>query len=137
MISDLWISLPVKNIEHSKAFFKEIGFTFNSRYGNHADSASLTFGKSETVVMLFNESTFKSFIDDKDLKTNGTEVLISIGVDTKEDVDQLARKAVAAGGKSNHKPGQMKGWMYGCLFTDLDGHKWNILYMDMNRMPKS
>jgi uncharacterized protein len=87
--------------------------------------------------MLFDEPTFRSFIGGEDVKTNSTEVLISIGVDSKKEVDELANRAISAGGKSNHVPGKMKGWMYGCLFTDLDGHKWNILYMDMSKMPKN
>ena len=47
----------------------------------------------------------------------------------------MAQKAVAAGDKSNHRPVEMNGWMYGCLFTDPDGFRWNVLYMDMSRMP--
>jgi len=48
----------------------------------------------------------------------------------------LAQKAIEAGGKSNHKPREMDSWMYGCLFTDPDGHSWNVLYMDMSKMPR-
>lgn len=85
--------------------------------------------------MLFNEATFKGFTNsDITNATNATEVLLSIGVDSKEEVDDLAKKAVAAGGKCNHVPSAMQGWMYGCVFDDVDGHKWNVLYMDMSKM---
>ena len=46
----------------------------------------------------------------------------------------MIAKAIQAGGKSNHVPKEMQGWMYGSIFQDLDGHRWNILYMDMSKM---
>jgi hypothetical protein len=135
MINDLWINLPVKDVALSRAFFKELGFTFNTQHGNSNNSASLLVGKKNTVVMLFDEQTFKGFTNCQvaDI-TQSTEVLLSIGVESKDEVDELAKKAVAAGGSSNHQPKEMQGWMYGCLFTDLDGHRWNVLYMDMTKM---
>lgn len=137
MIQDLWINLPVKDIEKSKTFFTELGFSFNTRFGNSANSASLLLGKKGVVVMLFEESTFKGFTNSLIADTTqAAEVLLSIGAESKEEVDELAMKAVAAGGVSNHKPTEMQGWMYGCLFIDLDGHRWNVLYMDWSKMPQ-
>jgi uncharacterized protein len=135
MIQELWINLPVKDIGKSKTFFTELGFSFNTKHGNTDHSASLLVGQKNTVVMLFDEPTFKSFTNSNvaDAKKT-TEVLLSIGVESKDEVDELAKKAVAAGGTSNHKPTTMQGWMYGCVFTDLDGHQWNVLYMDMSKM---
>jgi predicted lactoylglutathione lyase len=137
MITDLWINLPVKNIIQSKAFFTQLGFTFNLQQGNSDNSACLLIGKKNAVVMLFDEPTFKGFINNNiALAAGGNEVLLSVGVESKDEVDALAKKAVEAGGSSNHSPTEMQGWMYGCVFTDLDGHKWNVLYMDMSKMPK-
>lgn len=135
MIKELWINLPVKDIARSKTFFAEMGFSFDTQYGNSHNSACLLVGQKNVVVMLFDEPTFKGFINKEVAGANqGSEVLLSIGVESKDEVDELARKAVAAGGSSDHQPGEMKGWMYGCVFTDLDGHKWNVLYMDMSKM---
>ncbi|MDB5250811.1 MAG: extradiol dioxygenase [Segetibacter sp.] len=135
MIQDIWINLPVNDVNKSKEFFTKLGFSLNQRFPNSDTSASLLIGKKEVVVMLFDEQTFKGFSNAQvaDAK-QVTEVLLSIGAESKEEVDELAKKAVAAGGTSNHKPGEMKGWMYGCLFVDLDGHRWNVLYMDMSKM---
>jgi hypothetical protein len=135
MITDLWINLPVKDVAKSKAFFKELGFRFNTRYGDMNNSASLIVGEKSVVVMLFDEKSFNGFTGSEvaDI-TKSTEVLLSVGVDSKEAVDELAKKAVTAGGSSKHQPKEMEGWMYGCLFTDLDGHRWNVLYMDMTKM---
>ncbi len=61
MAKDFWINLPVKNIEKSRAFFKELGFTFNEKHGNSPNSVALLIGEKNTVVMLFDEQTFKGF----------------------------------------------------------------------------
>ncbi|HEV8080206.1 MAG TPA: VOC family protein [Chitinophagaceae bacterium] len=135
MIKDLWINLPIKNLAASKAFFSALGFSFNTTQGNTANSASLLIGKKNVVVMLFDEATFKGFTNSAIAETKqATEVLLSIGVESKDEVDEIAKKAAEAGGSTNHKPGEMQGWMYGCVFTDVDGHKWNALYMDMAKM---
>ncbi len=137
MTKQFWINLPVKDVSKSKTFFTQLGFQFNPHYGNNENSASLLIGEKNVVVMLFDEPTFKSFIGNETGISNlSTEVLLSIDAESKEEVDEMVAKAVAAGGKSNHIPGEMKGWMYGCVFTDLDEHRWNVLYMDMSKMPK-
>lgn len=135
MLNDLWINLPVKDVAKSKAFFTALGFTFNTQHGNSATSASMLVGKKNVVVMLFDEPTFKGFTGNTITDTaQSTEVLLSIGVESKEEVDALAEKAKTAGGTCNHQPNEMKGWMYGCVFADIDGHRWNVLYMDMSKM---
>jgi len=134
-MKQFWINLPVKNIEHSKIFFTKLGFTFNKER-NSPNSACLMLGEKNIVCMLFDEPTFKNFISGDQLAKNATEVLLSIDAQSKEEVDEIVSKAIAAGGSSNHKPSEMKGWMYGCVFSDLDGHRWNVLYMDMSKMPK-
>ena len=87
--------------------------------------------------MLFDEPTFKKCLGGAawDL-SKSTEVLLSIDAQSKQEVDALAQKAIDAGGSSTHSPSEIKDWMYGCLFTDIDGHKWNVLYMDMSKMKK-
>lgn len=137
MIKDFWLNLPVKDIKKSKAFFTLLGFKFNTQYGNTDTSAAMQMGDKNTTVMLFEEPQFKGFINSEVADTKkGTEVLLSFDAQSKEEVDELIEKVKKAGGSSTHKPGEMTGWMYGCVFTDLDGHRWNILHMDMSKMPK-
>ena len=136
-MKQFWINLPVKNIEKSKAFFTSLGFTFNTQYGNGPNSACMLIGEKNVACMLFDEPSFKQCISGAAISTNTTEVLLSIDAQSKEEVDEMVAKAIAAGGQSNHTPSEMKGWMYGCVFSDLDGHRWNILYMDMSKMPKA
>jgi uncharacterized protein len=137
MAKDFWLNLPVKDIGRSKAFFQSLGFKFNPRYQSD-NSCSLLLGDKGVVVMLFEEPAFKGFTSNNIADTmQGTEVLLSFDAQSKEEVDEIVEKVIAAGGTSNHKPTEMTGWMYGCVFADPDGHRWNVLYMDMSKMPKS
>lgn len=134
---DFWLTLPVKNVQKSREFFTKLGFSFSKQFGNSANCAGLLVGKKKVVVMLFDEPSFKEFINNKIANTKQvTEVILSISAESKEEVDNIVKLAVSLGGKSKHKPHKMTGWMYGCGFTDLDGHTWNPLYMDMSKMPK-
>ena len=137
MTKEIWINLPVKDAKKSREFFLAMGFKINPRHGNTDNSASLFIGDKNVVLMLFEEQAFKSFTNHEITNTTqSTEVLFSIDAESKEEVDEMAAKAVAAGGSSPHQPKEMQGWMYGCLFMDPDGHRWNVLYMDMSKMPK-
>lgn len=137
MPKELWINLPVKDIKKSKEFFTKIGFPFNPSHNDRDDMASLVIGEKKVIVMLFPESTIKEFARTNISDTNkGTEVLLSIDAASREEVDEIAKKAKEAGGKIYAEPSEIDGWMYGCGFSDLDGHRWNSLYMDMDKMPK-
>ena len=136
MTTQFWINLPVKDLTRSKDFFTKLGFKFNPQHGNSENSVSLLIGEKNVVVMLFDEPTFKGFTKSEVSDTSqAAEVLLSINAESKEEVDEMAKKAVNAGGKSNHNPTEMKGWMYGCIFSDIDDHRWNVLYMDMSKRP--
>lgn len=137
MAKQFWLNLPVKSLAKSKEFFSKLGFKFSTGPGSTDTSAPLLMGDNNVVIMLFEEPAFKGFVNSDVADTSkGTEVLLSIDAESKEEVDELVSKVIAAGGKSTHKPSEMQGWMYGCVFTDLDGHKWNVLYMDQGKMSK-
>jgi predicted lactoylglutathione lyase len=138
MPKEFWLSLPVKDLNQSRAFFSELGFTFHPRHLNSDEMAGLVIGEAKVMVMLVPEATFKKFTGHEIADTaQGTEVLLSIDAQSKEEVDELIEKAVKAGGTAYSKPKEQDGWMYGAGFVDLDGHRWNVLYMDMSRMPKA
>ena len=137
MIKEFWINLPVKDINKSREFFIKLGFSLNPGPGNSDESASLVIGNKKVVLMLFNEPTFKNFTGNEIADTKkASEVLFSIDAESREEVDEIANKAVKAGGTIFGEPKDSQGWMYGCGFVDLDGHRWNVLYMDMSKMPK-
>ena len=137
MTKEFWVNLPVKDVKRSRDFFTEIGFTLNQRYGNSDESASFLIGDKNVVLMLFSEPIFKGFTSNEISDTRrASEVLFSIDAETREEVDALAKRVRDAGGTIFGGPGEKQGWMYGFGFTDPDGHRWNVLYMDMSKMPK-
>ena len=136
MTKQFWLTLPVKNVKRSVDFFTELGFSFNPNYPVTDQGACLLMGDHSVVVMLFEEATFQQCLGGATYRPGTSpEVILSIDAASKEEVDVLTAKAVKAGATSTHQPSAMQGWMYGSLFTDLDRHQWNILYMDMSKMP--
>ncbi len=138
MTKKVWLNLPVKDLNKSKEFFAQLGFSFDTEHGNSDHSGCFMVGEDKFHVLLFPENTFKGFTKNEltdPAKT--TEVLISLGAESREEVDEMARKAFEAGGTIYGEPGETQGWMYGCGFADLDGHRWNALYMDFSKMPKA
>ncbi|WP_268848820.1 VOC family protein [Flavobacterium aestivum] len=136
MVKQVWLNLPVKNIEKSKAFFTEIGFSFNEKHDSASHTCMLV-GENNFVIMLFEETQFASCIQNKITDTTvSSEMLISIDAQSREEVDEFANIVQEAGGNVFAKPAENEGWMYGCGFADLDGHRWNVLYMDLSKLPK-
>ena len=135
MTKDIWFNLPVKDVARSRDFFTKLGFTFNDKHG--IDPACMLVGEKKVVVMLFREEMIKGFMRQEVTDTKfSNEMLISIYAESRSEVDQLAQKAKDAGGLVFAEPGESQGWLYGCGFADPDGHRWNVLFMDMEKMPK-
>jgi predicted lactoylglutathione lyase len=137
MQNDLWLNLPSKDLNKAKEFFAQIGFEMNEKC-QAPEMVSMFLGSQKVILNLFPENQFREFIGGQPItnSTQSNEILFSLGASSPEEVDTFAAKAVKAGGKLYGKPGYKDGWMYGCGFIDLDGHRWNVLYMDMAKMPK-
>jgi predicted lactoylglutathione lyase len=136
MTKELWINLPVKNVKKSAEFFDKIGFTIKTDSPGHSNtSIPMSIGAKAVIVMLFEEGAFQgaSCMPLADT-TKGSEVLFSFDAETRDEVDEMAKKVEAAGGTIFSRPATIQGWMYGCAFADLDGHRWNMLYMDMSKI---
>lgn len=135
MTKELWLNLPVEDIQKSKEFFSKLGFSFNKERETE-NMAAMMVGEKKVPVMLFYKSTFKNIIQHEVTDTeHSSEIMISFDAESRKEVDEIARKVDEAGGTVFGKPAESQGWMYGCAFTDLDGHRWNVLYMDMSKMP--
>jgi predicted lactoylglutathione lyase len=128
MTTSIFVNLPVKDLGKSVEFFTRLGYTFNPKFTD--DTASCMIVSDTIFVMLLTEAKFKSFTP-KEIcdATKSTEVLICLSAESRADVDALVAKAVAAGG-STYKEPQDYGFMYGHGFQDLDGHIWEIMWMD-------
>ena len=134
MTKQIWLNLPVKDVAKAKDFFWKIGFSFNEQHDTPS-STCMVVGESHFVIMLFEESRFASFSQNKLTDTElSSEVLISINAESVAEVDELAKKVEEAGGKVFSPPTETQGWMYGFGFADLDGHRWNVLFMDFSKM---
>ena len=134
MARQIFVNLPIKNMERSKAFFGALGFTFNPQFTNE-QGACMVINDGASYAMLLVEPFFQSFTKKpiSDAKKS-TEVLVCLSCESRAEVDQLVAKAVAAGGTSPNPP-QDHGFMYGHGFTDLDGHVWELVYMEPNAVP--
>ena len=135
MNNSAWLNLPVKDVQRSKAFFKKLGATFVE---NETPSMfGIYLGSNKVQIMMFGHEEFERFTQTKLTDTSKSgEMLISMEATTREEVDELAEKVTDAGGTIFGGPETWQGWMYGMGFQDLDGHRWNIAFMDWDNMPK-
>lgn len=133
MFKQIFVNLPIKDMARSQAFFTSLGLTFNPQFTNE-QGACLELGEN-LFAMLLVEPFFQGFtkLPISDPK-KATEVLIALPLDSREQVDALVAKAVAAGGTTPNAPVD-HGFMYQHGFADLDGHQWEVFWMDMNAAP--
>ena len=129
MATKIFVNLPVKDLNESVDFFTKLGYTFNPQFTD--ENATCMIVSEDIYVMLLVEKFFKSFITKEVCDTSKSiESLICLSADSRQEVDALIKKAVAAGG-STYREAQDHGFMYSQGFQDLDGHIWEIMYMDM------
>ena len=128
MGTKVFVNLPVKDLEKSKEFFTKLGFTFNLQFTNK--NAACMVISEENYAMLLVESFFKTFTKKEIVNAKqSTEVLVALSAESKENVDKMLHSALDAGAKEANEP-QDHGFMYGRSFEDLDGHIWEIFWMD-------
>jgi len=127
MHKQIILNLPVKDLDKSKAFFSALGFTFNARFSG--ENAACMHIVGDTIqAMLTTEAFFKSLIDKPMTQAKeANEVVICLSCESREEVDALIAKAVAAGGRTPHPP-EDHGFMYDQGFEDIDGHLWNLVW---------
>lgn len=134
MTTKIFVNLPIKDLKKSMEFYTKLGFANNPQFTD--DTAACMVISESIFVMLLTYTKFKEFTK-KEIAdaTKTTQVLLAIDVESKEKVDEFVKTAVAAGG-SIYMNATDHGWMYQHSFADLDGHQWELGYMDMSKMPK-
>ena len=134
MVKQIFINLPVKDLQKSIDFFTKLGFTFNPQFTDE-NATCMILGENMYSMLLvdkfFETFTAKPIADAQ----KSTEVLVALALESKEKVNELVDKALEAGGKK-YRNTQDEGWMYQRSFEDLDGHQWEIFYMDASQQPK-
>lgn len=124
----IFVNLPVRDLQKSIAFFAGLGFTFNPRFTD--DKATCMIVSEQASVMLLVTPYFQTFTKNAVCDTSThSEALIALSCSSREEVDELVAKAIAAGGK-HAMPATDHGFMYGWSFYDLDNHHWEVMWMD-------
>jgi hypothetical protein len=135
MSRKIFVNLPVKDLGNSVDFFTSLGFEFNPQFtDDHATCMGLS---DEAFVMLLVEDFFSTFTTKAvcDPVTH-VEAILAVSAASRQEVDDLVDKALAAGGQPAGDPVD-QGFMYGRSFQDLDGHIWEVIWMDMAAVPAS
>lgn len=124
----IFVNLPVHDLQKSMEFFAALGFTYNQQFTD--DKAACMIISDKAFAMLLSEPFFRGFTKNEvcDTRTH-TEALLALSCESRAEVDQIVRKAIDAGGRHAMDP-QDHGFMYGWSFYDLDGHHWEVLWMD-------
>src|SRR5580700_2771927 len=124
----LFVNIPVADIERSKAFFARLGFSYNPMFTGET-AACMLVGEQASVMLLSHE-TFAQFshLPMADPTTH-TLALYCFGVSSREEVDAIAAAALAAGG-TEADGAEDHGFMYSRSFFDLDGHGWQVMWMN-------
>ena len=130
----MFLNLPVKDLNKSIEFFTKLGFTFNPQFTDK-NATCMIIGEN-IFAMLLVEKYFKTFIKKEITDTNkSTETILALSTTSNEKVDNIMKKVISAGGLEPREP-QDYGWMYSRSFQDIDGHLWEIFFMDESKMPK-
>ena len=130
MSRKLFVNIQVRDLKKSMEFFSTLGFTFNPQFTD--DKAACMVVSDEAYFMLLTDKFFRTFTKRQPADTTrSTEAMFALSCNSKAEVDEMMRKAIDAGGKHAMDPTD-HGFMYGWSFYDLDGHHWEVLWMDPN-----
>jgi predicted lactoylglutathione lyase len=130
----IYVNLPVKDVGRSVEFFTQLGFDFDPQFTD--ENATCMILSDHAFVMLLAEDFFRTFtkkpVTDAAI---GTEVILALSASSREEVDDLVGRALAAGGKPSNEP-MDHGFMYASSFQDVDGHLWEVVYMETDAPPE-
>ncbi|GAA4920764.1 VOC family protein [Streptomyces coeruleoprunus] len=133
MTQMIFVNLPVKDLEASKAFWTKLGYSFNPQFTDE-NAACLVF--SDTIfAMLLTEEFFKTFTKKELADASGsTETIIALSAESRAEVDELVDAALSSGGFASNEPQEYGEWMYSRSFQDPDHHLWEVVWMDVEKM---
>ena len=135
MPKQIFVNLPVKDLKQAQAFYEAIGAVNNPQF---SDDTAACMVVSETIyVMLLTHPKWASFTSKPIVDAHAaSEVMLCLSADDREAVDTMVQAAAANGGKADVNAVQDHGFMYGRSFEDVDGHIWEVMFMDMSQMPQ-
>lgn len=131
-INQIYVNLPVKDVEKTREFWTKIGFSINEQITD--EKAVCVMMNDNIQIMFLQEEYFQTFSERPVPKGDTTQVLVAIGLDSREEVDQVVNAAVS-NGAYQHEEAQDHGWMYQNSFWDINGHGWNVIFADPSQLP--
>lgn len=136
MKKQIFVNLPVKDLQRSIEFFTKLGFTFNPQFTDEM-ATCMIIEEGASYAMLLQQERFKEFLRGNEVADSSTEkeVLIAVSLESKGAVDTMTETALSAGGKEYRA--EDLGFMYTRAIEDLDGHVWELFHMDMSQTPQN
>ena len=135
MSTQIFVNLPVQDLQRSIDFFTALGYSFDPRFSDE-NASCLVIDEGHIYAMLLTHEFFKKFTRKQIADTTAsTEAILALSADSREAVDDLVDKALASGGSASNEPDD-QGFMYSRSFQDPDGHLWEVLSMDMSAIPQ-
>lgn len=132
-ITDIYVNLPVKDVQKTREFWTKLGFSINEQFSD--DKAICVVMKENHIYTMFlKEEFFQTFTNRPFAKGDTTQVLLAIGVNSREEVDGMVKTAIENGGSKYSEPVDY-GWMYQSSFADINGHQWEVMHGDVSQIP--
>lgn len=134
-VKAIYINLPVKDLQKTRAFWTSLGFSFNEQFSDDK-AVCLVLNDGAIYAMLITHEFFQTFTNRPIADSSSTQVLLAIEVGSREAVDAITQAALANGG-SRYRDSADHGWMYYDSFADIDGHQWEVMFTDFSKMPSA
>ena len=135
MVKQIFVNLAIKDLKKSNEFFKKLGFSFDPQFSD--EKATCLIISENIFAMLLVDEYFKTFIKKEVCDvTKSAEAILALSAESRQEVDDMMKKVIAAGGSEPGEP-EDHGWMHGRSFQDLDGHLWEIFYMDKSAIEQA
>ncbi|BFO68559.1 putative lactoylglutathione lyase [Chryseobacterium bernardetii] len=132
-ITDIYVNLPVKDVQKTREFWTKLGFSINEQFSD--DKAICVVMKENHIYTMFlKEEFFQTFTNRPFAKGDTTQVLLAIGVNSRDEVDGMVKTAIENGGSKYSEPVDY-GWMYQSSFADINGHQWEVMHGDVSQIP--
>lgn len=131
-INEIFVNLPVRDIQQTRTFWTTLGFTVNEQFSDDK-AICVVLNEGSIYAMFLKEEYFKTFTDRPIAKGDTTQVLLAIGVNTRQEVEEMVHTAMVNGGAKYDEP-KDHGWMYQSSFADINGHQWEVMYADISKM---
>ncbi|EON74847.1 hypothetical protein ADIS_4679 [Lunatimonas lonarensis] len=133
MIQSIYVNLPVEDLARSRSFWTKLGFSFNETFSDDK-ALCLMLNEGSICAMLLKREFFSTFTNRAVADHHTTQVLLAIGVDSRQKVDDMVSAALE-NGATRYREAADHGWMYYDCIADPDGHQWEIMYSDPNQLP--